>query len=59
MSHKSAIRKRYIDKYRSIPVPTEVTENACESPQNQGFLNELHGESVKHGLGAIESRKTG
>jgi hypothetical protein len=31
-----------------------VTENACESPQNQGFLNELHGESVKHGLvGAI------
>ena len=33
-----------------MSVPTEVAENACESPQNQGFLNELHSDSVKHGL---------
>src|SRR3974390_979814 len=35
-----------------MSVPTEVAENACESPQNQGFLNELHSDSVKHGLDA-------
>jgi len=51
MGKKSAIRKRQIDKYRSISVPTKVTKNACESPQNQGFLNELRSEFVKHGLG--------
>ena len=51
MLTKSAIRKNYIDKYPSISVPTKVAENASVGAQNQRFLNELHGESVKHGLG--------
>jgi len=50
MLTKSAIRKNYIDKYPSISVPTKVAENASVGAQNQRFLNELHGESVKHGL---------
>src|SRR5262245_4815829 len=51
MLTEDAIRKYYIDKYPSISVPTEVAENASVGAQNQRFLNELHGESVKHGLG--------
>src|SRR5262245_32249228 len=55
MLTKSAIRKNYIDKYPSISVPTKVAENASVGAQNQRFLNELHGESVKHGLGAWDA----
>jgi len=55
MLTKSAIRKNYIDKYPSISVPTKVAENASVGAQNQRFLNELHGESVKHGLASGSS----